>query len=103
MRYYNADGGEVEMCGNGARCFARFVNRLMGGSLKDVAPGVLGASVARAAVVLPAAATGGAAARVTHRQVSLDWRFYRNWSLRGYLDNGSLWTTGVDILWQYRY
>ena len=28
MRYYNADGGEVEMCGNGARCFARFVNRL---------------------------------------------------------------------------
>lgn len=36
MRYYNADGGEVEMCGNGARCFARFVNRLMGGSLQDV-------------------------------------------------------------------
>lgn len=28
MRYYNADGGEVEMCGNGARCFARYVNRL---------------------------------------------------------------------------
>jgi diaminopimelate epimerase len=24
MRYYNADGGEAEMCGNGARCFARF-------------------------------------------------------------------------------
>jgi diaminopimelate epimerase len=24
MRYYNADGGEVEMCGNGARCIARF-------------------------------------------------------------------------------
>jgi diaminopimelate epimerase len=28
MRYYNADGGEAEMCGNGARCFAKFVNRL---------------------------------------------------------------------------
>ena len=28
MRYYNADGGEVEMCGNGARCFARFATRL---------------------------------------------------------------------------
>ncbi len=28
MRYFNADGGEAEMCGNGARCFARFVNRL---------------------------------------------------------------------------
>ena len=28
MRYYNADGGEAEMCGNGARCFARFVHPL---------------------------------------------------------------------------
>ncbi len=28
MRYYNADGGEAEMCGNGARCFAKFLNRL---------------------------------------------------------------------------
>src|SRR5215210_296205 len=30
MRYYNADGGEAEMCGNGARCFARFVQKLTG-------------------------------------------------------------------------
>jgi diaminopimelate epimerase len=30
MRYYNADGGEAEMCGNGARCFARFAARLIG-------------------------------------------------------------------------
>ncbi len=36
MRYYNADGGEAEMCGNGARCFARFVNRLSEGSLEKV-------------------------------------------------------------------
>ncbi len=28
MRYYNADGGEAEMCGNGARCFARFARRM---------------------------------------------------------------------------
>jgi len=28
MRYYNSDGGEADMCGNGARCFARFANRL---------------------------------------------------------------------------
>src|SRR5471030_1835822 len=28
MRYYNADGGEAEMCGNGARCFGRFVHPL---------------------------------------------------------------------------
>jgi len=29
MRYYNADGGEAEMCGNGARCFARFAVSLL--------------------------------------------------------------------------
>src|SRR5471032_2443243 len=32
MRYYNADGGEAEMCGNGARCFARFAGRLATGT-----------------------------------------------------------------------
>lgn len=36
MRYYNADGGEAEMCGNGARCFARFVNRLNHNQLEQV-------------------------------------------------------------------
>lgn len=30
FRYFNADGGEAEMCGNGARCFARFAARLSG-------------------------------------------------------------------------
>ena len=30
MRYYNRDGGEAEMCGNGARCFARFANNVAG-------------------------------------------------------------------------
>jgi diaminopimelate epimerase len=30
MRYYNSDGGEAEMCGNGARCFARYAQRLSG-------------------------------------------------------------------------
>jgi len=28
--FYNSDGGSAEMCGNGARCFARFVQRLTG-------------------------------------------------------------------------
>ena len=28
--FYNNDGGNAEMCGNGARCFARFVQRLTG-------------------------------------------------------------------------
>lgn len=47
MRYYNADGGEAEMCGNGARCFASYVNRLEGGSLSsttfETIAGVIGA------------------------------------------------------------
>ena len=28
FRIFNADGGEVEQCGNGARCFVKFVHRL---------------------------------------------------------------------------
>jgi diaminopimelate epimerase len=28
--FYNADGSEAEMCGNGARCFARYVERTTG-------------------------------------------------------------------------
>ena len=31
MRYYNSDGHEAEMCGNGGRCFALYVARLDGG------------------------------------------------------------------------
>jgi diaminopimelate epimerase len=34
MRYFNADGGEAEMCGNGARCFARFANKIGGQKAK---------------------------------------------------------------------
>src|ERR1700747_1622409 len=30
MRYFNADGGEAEMGGNGARCFARFAKQNAG-------------------------------------------------------------------------
>ena len=30
FRYYNADGGEAEMCGNGARCFGMFTAHLKG-------------------------------------------------------------------------
>jgi diaminopimelate epimerase len=48
MRYYNADGGEAEMCGNGARCFARYVRKLTGGEAQSVSfetiAGVIGAT-----------------------------------------------------------
>ena len=47
MRYYNADGGEAEMCGNGARCFARFANQVSGGAFEkmrfETIAGVIGA------------------------------------------------------------
>lgn len=36
FRYYNADGGEAEMCGNGARCFGRFTARLLGGDRREL-------------------------------------------------------------------
>ena len=29
-RFYNSDGSDAEMCGNGARCFARYVQRVTG-------------------------------------------------------------------------
>ncbi|MEP6602751.1 MAG: diaminopimelate epimerase [Spartobacteria bacterium] len=46
MRYYNADGGEAEMCGNGARCFARFADKLSGVREKvsfETPAGIIGA------------------------------------------------------------
>ena len=48
MRYYNADGGEVEMCGNGARCFARYASRVAGPVDKlsfETPAGVIGADL----------------------------------------------------------
>ena len=46
MRYYNSDGGEAEMCGNGARCFARFASRIgkkNGAITFETQAGVIGA------------------------------------------------------------
>jgi diaminopimelate epimerase len=48
MRYYNRDGGEAEMCGNGARCFARFANKVAGtnGPITFETPaGIIGAEL----------------------------------------------------------
>lgn len=36
FRYYNADGGEAEMCGNGARCFGKFARGLLAGAVEQV-------------------------------------------------------------------
>jgi diaminopimelate epimerase len=48
MRYYNADGGEAEMCGNGARCFARFAQSVAGPREQvsfETPAGVIGAAL----------------------------------------------------------
>jgi diaminopimelate epimerase len=55
MRYFNADGGEAEMCGNGARCFARFANKVAGAQGKisfETPAGVIGAELTHDLVTL---------------------------------------------------
>ncbi len=55
MRYYNADGGEAEMCGNGARCFARYTSEIAGPLKRlsfETPAGVIAAAVGRDGVTL---------------------------------------------------
>jgi translocation and assembly module TamB len=48
--------------------------------------------------------TGGANRRTGRTEVSVDWRFRRNWLLRGMVGvGGDQPSSGVDLLWQYRY
>jgi diaminopimelate epimerase len=45
--FYNSDGSTAEMCGNGARCFVRFIQKLTGDSRDltfETGAGIIGAS-----------------------------------------------------------
>ncbi len=45
--FYNSDGSHAEMCGNGARCFARYIQRLTGATRDltfETAAGIISAS-----------------------------------------------------------
>lgn len=52
-----------------------------------------------------AGSAGGTASKGQHTVLTLDWRFWRNWLLRGKVDVGSDSQTnsGLDLLWQFRY
>lgn len=55
----------------------------------------------------PSGTAGGAAgaSRSGRTELSVDWRFHRNWSLRGTVGVGGAQTSSgiLDLLWQYRY
>ena len=53
--FYNADGSDAEMCGNGARCFARYISKVAGanGNLQfETVCGVIDASIGSDAVTI---------------------------------------------------
>ena len=66
MRIFNADGSEAEMCGNGIRCFVKFV--LDGGAV-EAADGAV--TVETMPAVLPTRAAFDEAGRVTRVRVSM--------------------------------
>jgi len=65
MRFLNPDGGEVEMCGNGARCVARLAHEI------GAAPGSM--TIETVAGELRAAMTGDGLVRLTMTDPK-DWR-----------------------------
>lgn len=85
MRFFNPDGGEVDMCGNGARCIARLAHKI-------------GAAPASMSIETPA---GIVRADVRGDQVLLhmtepkDWRMNRTLSIDNQSLNYSFVNTGV--------
>jgi translocation and assembly module TamB len=48
-------------------------------------------------------APGGTAQGQSQTEVSLEWRFVRNWILRAAVGTGESTTTSLDVLWKHRY
>lgn len=48
-QFYNSDGSDAEMCGNGARCFARYIQKLTGATGRTSFETVAGVIVAEVA------------------------------------------------------
>jgi diaminopimelate epimerase len=70
MRFFNPDGGEVDMCGNGARCIARLAHEL-------------GVSGEQMTFETPAGLVG---ATMIGQDVRLDMTAPKDWKLDGALD-----------------
>jgi len=86
MRFFNPDGGEVDMCGNGARCIARLANDL-------------GAAPARMTIETPAGRLGaevlaGGAVRLAMTDPK-DWRVGGSLSIDGGTIAYTFLNTGV--------
>jgi translocation and assembly module TamB len=48
-------------------------------------------------------ATAGEEAIESRTKLSVDWRFYRDWLIRGSVGVGDEASSGLDLFWQYRY
>jgi diaminopimelate epimerase len=94
-RIFNADGGEVEQCGNGARCFARYVHDKGLTDAKEIPVGTAGGRI-----VLYITASGDVTVDMGHPVFNpADIPFISNHQAADYtltLNDGSLWQ--VDVL-----
>ena len=72
--------------------------------VQSATTGATGAGVPAGGISAAALTSTDSTARGTHNVITLDWRVFKNWLLRGRIDVGSdTPNSGVDVLWQRRY